>query len=266
MEFIFTRRKHLIVSYRLTRDIIIPDHRNRLYQVVRVEVPVLEDFQVLPVVIHLEVRPVVPVYQEVNPVGNLVVIHLADHRAFQVDVQEVLNQADNNPEGFHLDKDRLVDIQADDPRFRFRAVNQPVVDILVADLVAKDQVAKDQAEDIPVDRLLEVIPVEHKSLVAREVDILVEGQAQAIQEVLKDLVVVQVLRDQVDIRDQEHRAALKVLEVSRAQVEQLTVTLVLDLKHQEAIQVDQVRKDHTEKKAFDLIFISAKLIDITSFC
>lgn len=230
---------------------------------VRVEVPVLEDFQVHPVDIHLAVRPVAPEYQEVLVDNladreNLVVIHLADqgHRAFQEGVQEVLNQVGSNPEDFHQAKDLLVDIQAGDPLFHFQAVNQQVVDILVAGLAAKDQVVfqviKDQAEDIPVDRLLEVILVQDRSLVARELDILVEGQALVIQEVLRDLAVVQVLRDQADIQDQEDQAALKVLEVSKAQVEHLpAVTLVLDqvLKGQEVIQAGQVYKTHTENRA-----------------
>lgn len=236
---------------------------------VQVEAPVPEDFQVDPVDIHLVVRLVAPGYQEVlvdnlADRGNLVVIHLAgrDHRDFQVGVQEELNQVGRNPKDFHQARDLLVDIRADDHRFHFRAVNQQVGDIPVADQVAKDQVGfqvvRHQAEDIPVGKLLEVIPADrlpevipvHRSLVVQELDILVEGQVLAIQEVLRDLAVVQVLRDQVGIQDQEDPADLKVLEVSKVQVERLpVVTLVLDqvLKDQEAIQVGQVYKNQMIK-------------------
>lgn len=127
-----------------------------------------------------------------------------------------------------------------------RAVHPVKENPRVPGILADGQVDKDQAGDIPVDKLLEVIPVKHRSLVAREVDILVEGPALAIQGVLRDLAVVQVLKDQADIQDQEDQAALKVLEVSKAQVEYLpAVILVLDQVHkdQEVIRVGQVRKD-----------------------
>lgn len=120
---------------------------------------------------------------------------------------------------FQVDKD-LPDIRVD---------SQKVPDILV-----HDRVGKDQTEDIPV---------EYKGLVVREVDILVEGQALDIQEVLRDLVVVQVVRDQVGIQD---RVALKDLEVSKVQVKHLpAVILEVNRKDrdQEAIQVAQARKD-----------------------
>lgn len=240
-----------------------------------------EDFQVLPVDI---------LYPVDNPVENRVVIHPDQDHHFQVNAR-VVAQVDSNLD-FHRVNNHPMDTLADVPRFPFRAANQQadlvqdihpadvahrvdqvrdqedfhrdqVLGILAADLVDKHQifqVDKDiqavdpvnkKVPDIPVDRLLEVIPVKHKSLV-REVDILVEDQALAIQEVLRDLAVVQVLKDQVDIRDQED---LKVLEVSKARVEHLAeVILLLDqgLKDQGGIRVDQeairaVRVDRLRK-------------------
>lgn len=118
-------------------------------------------------------------------------------------------------------------------------VGKDLLDIRVMDnqklqaILVHDRAGKDQAEDIP-NRFLEAIPVECRSLVAQKVDILVEDQAVAIQEVLRDLAVVQVLRDQVDIQD---RVALEV------QVDHLpAVTLVLNQedRDQKAIRVAQV--------------------------
>lgn len=126
-------------------------------------------------------------------------------------------------------KDRP-DIRAVDPDKK----NQEALVIPVDDLVDKDRM-----EDILVAKLLEVIPAEVRNLVAREVDILVEGPVLAIQEVVRDLAVVQVLKDQADIQDRE------VLEVNQAQVERLVEVIQADQEHkdQEVIRVVQVRKD-----------------------
>lgn len=226
-----------------------------------------EDFQVLLVDIHRVLHPVD------NPENR--VIH-PDH-PFQVNVR-VVNQVGNNLD-FHRANNHPVGILVDVPRFLFRVANQradlvqdihplPVhrvgqvrdqedfhrdqdQGILAADLVAKHQVfqvdqdfqavdlVNQKVLDIPVDKLLEVIPVKHKSLV-REVDILVKGQVLAIQEVLRDLAVVQVLKDQADIQDQED---LKVLEVRKAHLAEVFLQLDQELKDQEAIQVDQEDKD-----------------------
>lgn len=135
-----------------------------------------------------------------------------DQKGFRQDqVVDILaaDLVDKHQAGFQMDKE--MDIQAGGPAKE----NQKVLDILVG-----GQVDKDQVEDIPADKLLEVIPVEHRNLVAREVDILVKGQELAILEVLKDLAVVQVLRDQVDIQDRE------LLEVSKAQVEHLPASIL----------------------------------------
>lgn len=181
--------------------------------------------------------PVVKVYR---------VDQVDDQRGFRQDQAVAILVADlvgKHQESFQVDKD-LPNTQAVGPAKE----NQKVPDIL-----AVGQVDKGQVEDIPADKLLEVIPVEHKSLVVREVDILVEGQELAILEVLKDLAVVQVLKDQADI--------LEVLEVSKAQVEHLpAVILVLDQerkdqvatrvvqdrKGQAIIRVDQARKDQKD--------------------
>lgn len=232
------------------------------------------DFQVLLVDIHRALHP------EDNP-ENQMVIHPGQDLHFQVNVQGV-NQVGSNLDFQRVNSHR-VGILVDVPRFPFRAANQQadlvqdihpavpvhqvgqvrdqedfhrdqVLGILTADLVGKHQVfqvdkdirvvdpVSQKVPDIPADKLLEVIPVKHKDLV-QEVDILVEDQAMAIQEVLRDLVVAQVLKDQTDIQDQED---LKVLEVSKAQVDHLAeVILLLDqeLKDQEAIQVNKDLKD-----------------------
>jgi len=231
-----------------------------------------EGFQVLLVVLG-DHR-----YLADNPENPVVVIHRQD---FQADVNQVV-QVDLVD--FHQDKDLPVDILVDVLPFPFRVVNQQaglvqeqaqvvthpavrvedfhrhqVVDILVADLVRKDIRAEGQEnqkdpvipvgdrEDFPADRLevLEVTPGEHKSLEAQEVDILVEGQGLNIQRVVKDLIVVQVLKDLAGITGQVDQVGipedLKVLEVNKAQVEHLAAaTLVLD---QEATQVDQEHKN-----------------------
>jgi len=108
-----------------------------------------------------------------------------EHQLDQVDDQKDFQQGQvvdilvvdlgNHRVGFQVDKD-LPDIRVVSPE------NPKVLDILVVGRV-------DQA-------VLEAIPVGHRNLVAREMDILVEGQEL---EIFKDLAVVQVLKDQVDI-------------------------------------------------------------------
>jgi len=234
-----------------------------------------EGFQVLLGDIHpAQARLEVPEdhrYPEDHPENPVVVIHRQD---FQADVNQVV-QVDLVD--FHRDKALPVDIPVDVPPFPFRVVNQQtglvqeraqvvthpavedfhrdqVVDILAVDLVRKDlpDIRAEGQESqkglvIPADKLLEVIPAEYKNLEVQEVDILVEGQGLDIQRMVKDLIVVQVLKDLAGITDQADQAGirdredLKVLEVSRAQVEHLAAaTLVLD---QEAIQVDQEHKN-----------------------
>lgn len=171
--------------------------------------------------------------QEQVPVKVYQVDQVDDQRDFRQDQAVAILVADlvgKHREGFQVDKD-LPDSQAVGPA----KGNQKVPDI-----PAVGRVDKDQVEDIPADKLLEVIPVEHRSLVAREVDILVEGREPAILEVLKDLAVVQVLKNQADILE-----VLEVLEVSKAQVKYLPAAiLVLDQerKDQKVTQVAQDRK------------------------
>lgn len=166
------------------------------------------------------------------------------HRVNQVDDQKAFRRdqvvdilvaglVDKHQAGFKMDKG-LLDIQAGDPV----KGNQKVLDILVGGRVDKDRV-----EDIPADKLLEVIPVEHRNLVALEVDILVEGQELAILEVLKDLAVVQVLRDQVDIQDRE------LLEVSKAQVDHLPAAILALNQKRKDQEVSRVVRAHNNQDA-----------------
>lgn len=148
-----------------------------------------------------------------------------------------------------------------------------VVDILVADLVGKDQVDfqvrkdlpdtrvvgptrenqvldillvdrvdKDQVKDTLAVKLLEVISVKYKSLVARKVDILVEGQELTILEVLKDHLAVQAFRE--DIQEEQMVSKVLVHKVDPL----LAAILVVDQKRkdQEVIQAAQVRKDQED--------------------
>jgi len=217
-----------------------------------------------------------------------------DHQGFQ-DVQAVPNQ-EGNSLAFHRIKDLLVDILVDDHQFHFQAVNQredqvlvehrvddqkgfqqgQAVDILVVDLgnhrvgfqdkdlpdirvvspenpKVLDILVVDQV-DQAVNKFLEAIPVGHRNLVAR--DILVRGQEL---EIFKDLAVVQVLKDQVDIQDQE---VFQDLEVSKA--EYLPAAILVDQEHkdQEDFRVAQAHKDqkviqvdqkHKNQEAFRVI-------------
>ncbi|KAG5320160.1 CSP protein, partial [Pseudoatta argentina] len=93
-------------------------------------------------------------------------------------------------------------------------VGKNLPDIRVVGLARENQdiplvgrVDKDQVEDTLAVKLLEVIPVKHKNLVARKVDILVEGQELAILEVLKNHLVVQAFREDI----QEKKMVFKVL-------------------------------------------------------
>jgi len=120
----------------------------------------------------------------------------------------------------------------------------PIRENQVLDILLVDRVDKDQVEDTLAVKLLEVIPVKYKSLVARKVDILVEGQELAILEVLKDHLAVQPFREGI----QEEQMVSKVLVHKVDPL--LAAILVVDQKRkdQEVIQAAQVRKDQEDSQ------------------
>jgi len=120
----------------------------------------------------------------------------------------------------------------------------PIRENQVLDILLVDRVDKDQVEDTLAVKLLEVIPVKYKSLVARKVDILVEGQELAILEVLKDHLAVQAFREGI----QEEQMVSKVLVHKVDPL--LAAILVVDQKRkdQEVIQAAQVRKDQEDSQ------------------
>jgi len=234
-------------------------------------------------------------YPADNPENPVVVIHRQDFQAdvnqvVQVDLVD-FHRDKALPVDIPVDVPpfpfRVVNQQTGLVQERAQVVTHPavedfhrdqVVDILAVDLARKDLpdiraegqenqkglvIPVDNREDFLADKLLEVIPAEYKNLEVQEVDILVEGQGLDIQRMVKDLIVVQVLKDLAGITDQADQAGtrdredLKVLEVSRAQVEHLAAaTLVLDQeaiqnqhKNQAAIQVVPALKDRVGTQA-----------------